>query len=60
MGNLKAVGEPPTEPPGATYKSVAKIANLGPLEARSSVDILTNDELPATIADLKASSNTGK
>ncbi|MCM8528978.1 MAG: hypothetical protein NE327_20815 [Lentisphaeraceae bacterium] len=37
-----------------TGKAVNNIANLGPLEARSAVDILTNDEIAQTIADLKA------
>ena len=35
-------------------KTVSNVANLGPLEARSAVDILTNDELAQTIADLKS------
>lgn len=35
-------------------KSVNAVANLGPLEARSSVDVLTNNELAQTILDLKA------
>lgn len=35
-------------------KTVNNIANLGPLEARSAVDILSNNELAQTIADLKA------
>lgn len=35
-------------------KASNTISNLGPLEARSAVDILTNDELAQTIADLKA------
>ena len=35
-------------------KTVNNVANLGPLEARSAVDILTNDELAQTIADLKS------
>lgn len=35
-------------------KTVNKVSDLGPLEARSAVDILTNDELAAEIADLKA------
>ncbi|MCM8528979.1 MAG: RebB family R body protein [Lentisphaeraceae bacterium] len=35
-------------------KTVNNVANLGPLEARSAVDILTNNELAQTIADLKA------
>lgn len=35
-------------------KTVNMISNLGPLEARSAVDVLTNDELAQTIADLKA------
>ena len=35
-------------------KTVNNVADLGPLEARSAVDILTNNELAQTIADLKA------
>ena len=35
-------------------KTVNTVSNLGPLEARSAVDILTNNELAQTIADLKA------
>jgi hypothetical protein len=35
-------------------KAVNVVSNLGPLEARSAVDTLTNDELAQTIADLKA------
>lgn len=35
-------------------KASNTVSNLGPLEARSAVDILTNDELAQTIADLKA------
>jgi hypothetical protein len=35
-------------------KVVNKVVELGPLEARSAVDILTNDELATTLADLKA------
>lgn len=30
------------------------VSNLGPLEARSSVDVLTNNELAQTITDLKS------
>jgi len=37
-----------------TGKSVNIVSNLGPMEARSAVDILTNNELAQTIADLKA------
>ncbi|MCH6257817.1 RebB family R body protein [Puniceicoccaceae bacterium K14] len=36
-------------------KTVNKVADLGPLEARSAVDVLTNDEVAQTISDLKAS-----
>jgi len=36
-------------------KTVNKVSDLGPLEARSAVDVLTNNELAQTIADLKAS-----
>lgn len=35
-------------------KTVNKVSDLGPLEARSAVDILTNDEVAQTMADLKA------
>lgn len=35
-------------------KTVNTITNLGPLEARSAVDILSSNELAQTIADLKA------
>lgn len=37
-----------------TGKAVNIVANLGPLEARSATEILTNNELAQTIADLKA------
>jgi truncated hemoglobin YjbI len=37
-----------------TGKTVNVISNLGPAEARSAVDVLTNNELAQTIADLKA------
>ena len=35
-------------------KCVNIVTNLGPLEARSAVDILTNSEIAQAIADLKA------
>ncbi|BBL71921.1 RebB family R body protein [Methylogaea oryzae] len=35
-------------------KASNTISNLGPLEARSAVDVLSNNELAQTIADLKA------
>ncbi|MCH6257819.1 hypothetical protein MLD52_14775 [Puniceicoccaceae bacterium K14] len=35
-------------------KSVNNVGNLDPLESRSSVDVLTNNELAQTILDLKA------
>ena len=35
-------------------KTVNSVSNLGPLEARSAVDILTNDEVAQTISDLRA------
>ena len=35
-------------------KTVNKVSNLGPLEARSAIDILTNNELAQAIADLQA------
>lgn len=34
--------------------SVNQVSNLGPLEARSSVDVLTDNELAQTLADLRA------
>lgn len=34
-------------------KASNTVSNLQPLEARSAVDILTNDELAQTIADMK-------
>ena len=36
-------------------KTVNKVSNLGPLEARSAVDVLTNDEVAQTLSDLSAS-----
>lgn len=39
-------------------KTVNKVSDLGPLEARSAVDILTNNELAQTIAELKAAIQT--
>jgi hypothetical protein len=36
-------------------KAVSTVSDPGPLEARSAVDILSNNELAQTIADLKAS-----
>lgn len=35
-------------------KSVNQVSNLGPLEARSSVDVLTNDEMAQALADLRS------
>jgi len=35
-------------------KTVNKVSDLGPLEARSAVDVLTNNELAESIMDLKA------
>ncbi len=35
-------------------KAVDTVTNLGPLEARSAVDVLSNNELAQTVADLKA------
>jgi len=35
-------------------KATNTIANLGPMASRSAVDVLTNDELAQTIADLKS------
>ncbi|MEM7251279.1 MAG: hypothetical protein AAF493_07650 [Pseudomonadota bacterium] len=36
-----------------TGNAVSTVSKLGPLEARSAVDVLTNNELAQTIADLK-------
>lgn len=35
-------------------KTVNKVSNVGPLEARSVIDLLTNNELAQAIADLKS------
>lgn len=35
-------------------KGTNTVSDLGPMEARSSVDVLTNNELAQTIADMKA------
>ncbi|MEM7251278.1 MAG: RebB family R body protein [Pseudomonadota bacterium] len=51
VSNQQAMNELGVAVVGST---VNKVQNLGPLEARSAVDILTNDELAQTIADLKA------
>jgi hypothetical protein len=37
-----------------TGKAVSLISNLGPAEARSAVDVLSNNQLAQAIADLKA------
>ena len=37
-----------------TANAVSKVSDLAPLEARSAVDILTNDEVAQAILDLKA------
>ena len=39
-------------------KATNTVSNLSPLEARSAVDVLTNNELAQTIADLKAALQT--
>jgi hypothetical protein len=36
-------------------KAVNTVSDLGPMDSRSAVDVLTNNELAQTIADLKAS-----
>lgn len=38
----------------STASAVSKVQDLQPLEARSSVDVLTNNELAQTLADMKA------
>ncbi|MFL6628036.1 MAG: R body protein [Burkholderiaceae bacterium] len=35
-------------------KASNTVSNLSPMEARAAVDVLTNDELAQTIADMKA------
>lgn len=35
-------------------KAVNTVSDLGPMDSRSAVDVLTNDELAQTIADLKS------
>ncbi|MBV6812419.1 R body protein [Xanthomonas axonopodis pv. passiflorae] len=35
-------------------KATNSLSNIGPLEARSAVDVLTSNELAQTITDLKA------
>jgi len=54
--NVKVLGESPALGEGLAYQTMAHSVNLGPLEARSSVDTLTNGELSQSIADLKSSS----
>jgi hypothetical protein len=39
-------------------KASNTVSNLGPLEARSAVDVLSNNELAQTIAELKAALQT--
>lgn len=51
VANQQAVGELGVS---IVAKGSNTISNIGPLEARSAVDILTNNELAETIADLKA------
>ncbi|CAM3473149.1 hypothetical protein [Paracidovorax anthurii] len=51
VSNQRAVGELGLP---LVAKATNTISNIGPLEARSAVDVLTNDELAQTIADLKA------
>lgn len=39
-------------------QAVSSVGNLGPLEARSSVDVLSNNEVAQAIADLKAAAQS--
>lgn len=39
-------------------QAVTGVQNLGPMEARSSVDVLTNNEMAQAIADLKAAAQS--
>ena len=39
-------------------KTVNKVSDLGPLEARSTVDVLTNNEVAQAVLDLKAAVQT--
>ncbi|MDA8456016.1 hypothetical protein M4R22_14690 [Acidovorax sp. GBBC 3334] len=50
VANQRAVGELGLP---LVAKATNTIGNIGPLEARSAVDVLTNNELAQTIADLK-------
>ncbi len=43
QADVSVIGEPPAESMGSSYKSMAQISNLGLLEARSSVDMLTGE-----------------
>ncbi|SFE15911.1 hypothetical protein [Paracidovorax konjaci] len=51
VANQRAVGELGLP---LVAKATNTISNVGPLEARAAVDVLTNDELAQTIADLKS------
>ncbi|BFO57764.1 MULTISPECIES: hypothetical protein [Comamonadaceae] len=51
VSNQRAVGELGLP---LVAKATNTIANIGPLEARSAVDVLTSNELAQTIADLKS------
>lgn len=51
VANQQAMNELQTSVVG---KVVNLLTSLGPLEARSAVDVLTNNELAQTIADLKS------
>ncbi len=51
VSNQQAVGELGLS---TLAKGTNTVSNLGPLEARSAVDVLSNNELAQTIADLKA------
>ncbi len=51
VSNQRAVGELGLP---LVAKATNAISNIGPLEARSAVDVLTSNELAQTIADLKS------
>lgn len=54
VANQQAIGELGIQ---LVAKATNTIGTIGPMEARSAVDVLTNNELAQSIADLKAAVN---
>jgi hypothetical protein len=54
LGQQNAVANQQISTP-IVAKAVNTVSDLGPMDSRSAVDVLTNNELAQTIADLKAS-----